>query len=78
LPNWPAIYDWMANTKAGSCCKFQGPDLLDVTHFGEGAGIALRLDDKERQTRLNEALKSIKADGTYDMINAKYFPFSIQ
>jgi polar amino acid transport system substrate-binding protein len=73
-----AIYDWMANTKAGSCCKFQGPDLLDVTHFGEGAGIALRLDDKERQTRLNEALKSIKADGTYDMINAKYFPFSIQ
>lgn len=32
----------------------------------------------ERLARLNAALKSIKADGTYDMINAKYFPFSIQ
>ncbi|MCA2409635.1 transporter substrate-binding domain-containing protein (plasmid) [Rhizobium leguminosarum bv. viciae 248] len=73
-----AIYDWIANTKAGTCCEFKGPDLVDVIYFGEGAGIALRLDDKERLTRLNEALKSIKADGTYDMINAKYFPFSIQ
>ena len=73
-----AIYDWIANTKAGSCCEFKGPDLVDVTYFGEGAGIALRLDDKERLSRLNDALKSIKADGTYDMINAKYFPFSIQ
>ncbi|PDT04352.1 amino acid ABC transporter [Rhizobium chutanense] len=73
-----AIYDWIANTKAGSCCEFKGPDLVDVTYFGEGAGIALRLDDKERLARLDEALKTIKADGTYDMINAKYFPFSIQ
>jgi polar amino acid transport system substrate-binding protein len=73
-----AIYDWIANTKAGSCCEFTGPDLVDATYFGEGAGIALRLDDSERLTRLNEALKSIKADGIYDMINAKYFPFSIQ
>ena len=73
-----AIYDWIANTKAGSCCEFKGPDLLDVTHFGEGAGIAVRLDDSERLARLNAALKTIKENGTYDMINAKYFPFSIQ
>ncbi|PDT36298.1 amino acid ABC transporter [Rhizobium sp. M10] len=73
-----AIYDWIANTKAGTCCAFKGPDLVDVTFFGEGAGIAVRLDDKERLARLNEALKTIKEDGTYDMINAKYFPFSIQ
>ncbi|NLS16291.1 transporter substrate-binding domain-containing protein [Rhizobium sp. P40RR-XXII] len=73
-----AIYDWIANTKAGSCCEFRGPDLVDVTFFGDGSGIAVRLDDRERLARLNAALKSIKADGTYDMINAKYFPFSIQ
>ncbi|MDK4718920.1 MULTISPECIES: transporter substrate-binding domain-containing protein [Rhizobium] len=73
-----AIYDWIANTKAGSCCEFRGPDLVDVTYFGDGSGIAVRLDDSERLARLNAALKSIKADGTYDMINAKYFPFSIQ
>ncbi|CCM78299.1 transporter substrate-binding domain-containing protein [Rhizobium mesoamericanum] len=73
-----AIYDWIANTKAGGCCEFKGPDLADVTYFGEGAGIALRLDDKDRLARLNAALQQIKADGTYDLINAKYFPFSIQ
>ncbi|MBX4999495.1 transporter substrate-binding domain-containing protein [Rhizobium lentis] len=73
-----AIYDWIANTKAGTCCEFKGPDLLDVTYFGEGAGIAVRMDDDERLARLNAALKTIKEDGTYDMINAKYFPFSIQ
>ncbi|RUM19964.1 amino acid ABC transporter [Rhizobium vallis] len=73
-----AIYDWIANTKAGTCCEFKGPDLVDVTYFGEGAGIALRMDDGDRLARLNAALKTIKEDGTYDMINAKYFPFSIQ
>ena len=73
-----AIYDWIANTKAGTCCAFIGPDLTDITYFGDGAGIAVRLDDNARLARLNQALKTIKSDGTYDMINAKYFPFSIQ
>ena len=73
-----AIYDWIANTKAGSCCEFKGADLTDVTYFGEGAGVAVRQDDKARLARLNKALDAIKANGTYDMINAKYFPFSIQ
>lgn len=73
-----AIYDWIANTKAGSCCEFRGPDLVDATYFGDGSGIAVRLDDSKRLSRLNAALQSIKADGTYDMINAKYFPFSIE
>jgi polar amino acid transport system substrate-binding protein len=73
-----AIYDWIANTKAGSCCEFKGSDLTDVTYFGEGAGVAVRQDDQARLVRLNKALETIKTSGTYDMINAKYFPFSIQ
>lgn len=73
-----AIYDWLTNTKAGQCCEFRGEDILDPTFFGEGAGIALRPEDDDLRLRLNKALAEIKADGTYDMINAKYFPFSIQ
>lgn len=73
-----AIYDWLANTKAGSCCDFKGGDLKDPVYFGEGAGIAVRPDDKALLATLDTALEKIKADGTYDMINAKYFPFSIQ
>ncbi|WP_425349857.1 transporter substrate-binding domain-containing protein [Mangrovicella endophytica] len=73
-----AIYDWLTNTKAGQCCEFRGADLLDTTYFGAGAGIALRPGDDDLRQRLNTALADIKAAGTYDMINAKYFPFSIE
>jgi polar amino acid transport system substrate-binding protein len=73
-----AIYDWLTNTKAGQCCEFRGPDVKDVTYFGEGAGIAVRPDDRKLLATLNEALKDIQADGSYDQINAKYFPFSIR
>nr|WP_244493770.1 transporter substrate-binding domain-containing protein [Aureimonas sp. AU4] len=73
-----AIYDWLTNTKAGQCCEFRGDDILDPTFFGEGAGIAMRPADDDLRLRLNKALAEIKTDGTYDMINAKYFPFSIR
>jgi polar amino acid transport system substrate-binding protein len=73
-----AIYDWISNTKAGSCCHFVGPDLTDQTYFGEGSGMAVRLGEDQLRSRLNEALAKIKEEGTYDAINAKYFPFSIE
>ncbi len=73
-----AVYDWLTNTKAGQCCEFRGPDVTNVTYFGEGAGIALRPTDNALRDRFNLALRAIKDDGTYDAINAKYFPFSIQ
>jgi polar amino acid transport system substrate-binding protein len=73
-----AIYDWLANTKAGDCCEYRGEDIKDPKYFGDGAGIAVRPDDSDLLRRLDEALERIKADGTYDRINAKYFPFSIR
>ncbi|WP_407668533.1 transporter substrate-binding domain-containing protein [Oceanospirillum multiglobuliferum] len=38
--------------------------------------MAVRKGDKLR-VDMNKALEAILADGTYDRINAKYFPFSI-
>jgi polar amino acid transport system substrate-binding protein len=73
-----AIYDWLTNTRAGSCCEFKSPDVTDPKFFGDGAGIAIRKADKELREKLNVALATITADGTYDAINAKYFPFSIR
>ncbi|MNI33503.1 Lysine-arginine-ornithine-binding periplasmic protein precursor [compost metagenome] len=72
-----AVYDRLTNTKAGSCCEFRGEDVKDPNYCGEGAGIAVRPDDVDLLLRLNQALATIQADGTYDRINAKYFPFSI-
>jgi polar amino acid transport system substrate-binding protein len=73
-----AIYDWLTNTKAGTCCAFRGDDITAPKFFGEGAGIAVRKGDDELRNKLNWALAAITSDGTYDAINAKYFPFSIR
>jgi len=73
-----AAYDWLTNTKAGSCCEFRGDDIKDATYFGEGAGIAVRKEDTALLAAFNTALDTITGDGSYNMINAKYFPFPIR
>lgn len=73
-----AAYDWLTNTKAGACCEFRSADIKDPTYFGDGAGIALRKEDTALLEKFDAALAAISADGTYNMINAKYFPFPIR
>ncbi|WP_029356135.1 ABC transporter substrate-binding protein [Bosea sp. 117] len=69
------LYEWLEKTDAGKCCKFVGPDLKDVNP--QGTGIAVRKEDNELREMLNKAIKEVVADGTYQKINAKYFPFPI-
>jgi len=69
------LYEWL-KSDAGKCCKFIGPDLMDVN--AQGQGIALRKEDTELLAAFNKALAEIKADGSYKAINDKYFPFSIE
>ncbi|MCO4757998.1 MAG: ABC transporter substrate-binding protein [Oceanospirillaceae bacterium] len=64
-------YDWL-NTDAGNAFEFKGDDI----DINDEIGIALRKGSKWR-TRINDALKAIVENGTYEKINAKYFPFSI-
>ncbi|MCB1759391.1 MAG: ABC transporter substrate-binding protein [Gammaproteobacteria bacterium] len=64
-------YDWL-NSDQGQDFEFIG-DAIDI---GDQIGIAVRKGDKLRE-RLNRAIEAIRADGSYDRINAKYFPFSI-
>ncbi|MCY4555642.1 MAG: transporter substrate-binding domain-containing protein [Chloroflexi bacterium] len=40
-------------------------------------GLAVRHEDASLLSRLNGALRIILANGTYERINARYFPFSI-
>ncbi len=70
------LLEWM-KTDEGKCCAFVGDDVVSVQHFGEGVGVALRQDDDDLREMLNAAIAAIRADGTYERINAKYFPFSI-
>jgi len=55
---------------------FVGPDLKGGL-LGDGNGIAVRKGEAELLSKVNAALAAIRADGTYDRITAKYFPFKL-
>ena len=69
--NLPA-YAWL-QTDQGNAHEFVG-EFVDID---DRIGIAVRLEDQELLDRLNEALIAIIENGTYQEINARYFPFSI-
>ena len=61
----------------GKDFAFAGPELKDPKWFGDGAGIAIRKGDDKLREVLNKGIEAIRADGTYDEINKKYFSFPI-
>jgi arginine/ornithine transport system substrate-binding protein len=72
-----AISDGFLNKPEGKDFQFIGPDLTDPRWFGEGAGIAVRKEDKDLVEKLNAAIQQIRADGTYKKIQDKYFDFNV-
>jgi ABC-type amino acid transport substrate-binding protein len=71
-----AIYDWLRSPE-GACCEMAPGELSDPAYFGSGVAIALRKGDDALLKRFNDAIDGIVADGTYEKINVKYFPFPI-
>jgi polar amino acid transport system substrate-binding protein/arginine/ornithine transport system substrate-binding protein len=55
---------------------FVGPEMKGGL-LGDGNGIAVRKGDAAMLEKVNAALAAIRADGTYDRITAKYFPFKL-
>ncbi|WDR01614.1 ABC transporter substrate-binding protein [Devosia algicola] len=66
---YPA-YDWLQSHDG---FEFIG-DNIDID---DKIGIAIRKNDTELRDAFNAALKTIRDNGTYAEINAKYFPFDI-
>ena len=54
---------------------YVGPDQYDVKYYGEGIGIAMRKGQKELKQQLDEAIDTIRKNGTYAKIAKKYFDF---
>ncbi|ASY63247.1 Lysine-arginine-ornithine-binding periplasmic protein precursor [Sinorhizobium sojae CCBAU 05684] len=70
------ISEWL-KTDDGACCKLLGTLPVDPVINGEGAGIALRKGDDELREKFNKAIEAIRANGKYQEINEKYFPFDV-
>jgi arginine/ornithine transport system substrate-binding protein len=72
-----ALSDGLFAKEGGDKFEFVGPKLNDPKWFGEGAGIAIRKQDKDLAKKFNDAIKAIRADGSYKVIQDKYFDFDI-
>ena len=70
------LSQWV-ESEEGACCRLLGTVESDPVIHGEGAGIAIRKEDTALRDMFNEALEEIRADGTYQKINEKYFPFDV-
>jgi arginine/ornithine transport system substrate-binding protein len=64
-------------TDLGAEFGFAGPALSDPRWFGHGEGIAIRKGNSDLLARLNQALRQILSDGTYEEIRSKYFDYDI-
>jgi len=72
-----ALLEGFLEADGGQGFAFAGPDYNDPKFHGEGAGIAIRKGEQELVDAFNKAIDQIRADGTYQAINAKYFDFDV-
>ena len=70
------LSEWLA-TKDGACCEILGTLTPDPVINGPGAGIAVRKGEDELREAFNKAIAAIRANGTYQEINKKYFDFDV-
>ena len=77
LPHYDVVVlsEWL-KTDDGACCKLLGTLPIDPVINGEGAGIAVRKGDALAD-KFTAAIAAIRANGKYQEINAKYFPFDV-
>jgi arginine/ornithine transport system substrate-binding protein len=64
-------------TPAGKGYAFVGPVYTDPAFFGDGAGIAVRKGDDVLRKKINDAIAAMRADGSYDKLQKKYFDFDV-
>lgn len=72
LADMLVAYEWL-ESDAGSQFEFKG----EAVYEGDRIAIAVREGNQALVKEFNKALEAIREDGTYQKINAKYFPFDI-
>lgn len=65
------------SSKEGQDYEFFGKSHIDPVIHGEGSGIAVRKNDDDLREMFNRAIEEMRANGTYQTINDKYFSFDI-
>ena len=72
-----SLGDWLKGA-GKDCCELKGPVEPDPATLGTGISVGIRKGDTEMMTKINNAIKAIRANGTYKTISDKYnFGFDI-
>ncbi|WP_075181223.1 arginine ABC transporter substrate-binding protein [Pantoea sp. 1.19] len=66
-----AVNEWL---KSQPGLATVGEPITDAQYFGSGLGIAVRPDNTALLEKINTALATLKANGTWQAINDKWFP----
>lgn len=61
----------------GADYQFYGPDYFDPA-LGEGAGAMFRKGSDALRAKIDEGIRQVYADGTFDQLAAKYFTVSVR
>ncbi|SUB17627.1 Putative ABC transporter arginine-binding protein 2 precursor [Pantoea agglomerans] len=51
-----------------------GEHVTDADYFGTGLGIAVRKGNTALRDQFNQALNELKANGSWQQLNQKWFP----
>lgn len=65
------------DTPDGKTWEFVGPPVDDPEIYGEGAAVAVRKNDDALRRKLDEAIDSVLANGTYEAIRKKWFDIEL-
>jgi len=76
LVELPVVEEFLKSS-SGDCCEIEGNVAPDVAIFGPGIGAGLRKGDTALKAKINDGIRNILANGTYDAISANYFTSSI-
>ena len=77
VANGIAIEFGFLKSAEGKDYAFFGRSHYDPAIHGEGTGIAVRKEDRELTAMFNTAIDEMRANGSYQAVNSKYFSFDI-
>lgn len=72
------LQKWLDLGRQATCCTAVADAAYDAEVFGEGYGMLFRKSDRALRDRFDAALRTIEADGTYETIRSRHFPFDIR
>lgn len=72
-----AMIEFLESKEGKSCCDLKGAAIDDPAILGRGVGVGLRKGSDELKTKINAAIKAIRANGKYQEITKKYFKVDV-